>query len=584
MAVFVENATLDGVSPFTLMGREFNFDGAFLGYLSLFNPDAGNSYTFNLSLTGAPWTIATLRFSGFNMALNLTDANDGQERRIDYLRLGPGDNVIDVNATRIRHIQGFDTENNRIELGAGRVTSIELQNGNDTVVGGSGEIRSVGLGNGDDRFTAGTGWVAFLETGSGNDRVTVGQDGRVGSVDLGSGNDIVTVSGNGRIESLRGFDGNKTITLSGDARIAQMQLGGGTNTVTLTDTARIFSLKMDSGSNVVTTGQGFLESFYSFDANNTLTFNGGVGQVTLSADSAVRHTIVANEFLGSLQVFDNARTTVTLAGYSQSINTSGGNDRITVTNTGYVETLRTGAGDDVVQIGRDGSGFINLGDGNDVIRITAMAPDRGVYISGGAGIDTLDMARIGQGVDVDLSKIGTFQNIGAPGGDIGAPGVIGYVSIGQVENMKGTKFDDALTGRLNANQIDGNVGNDRIFGLDGADTLIGGKGRDLLDGGADNDTLRGGEGNDTLRGGTGDDRLAGDAGADRFLFGNADGRDRITGFEIGLDRIGFDGVTSLGEISFAAVSGGVRLEVGETTVLVEGVTLAQLQAVDNFLF
>jgi Ca2+-binding RTX toxin-like protein len=59
------------------------------------------------------------------------------------------------------------------------------------------------------------------------------------------------------------------------------------------------------------------------------------------------------------------------------------------------------------------------------------------------------------------------------------------------------------------------------------------------------DILIGTIGFQLLRGGTGDDALSGGADADRFEFGDGWGNDRITDFEIGLDRIDMSGVNGL---------------------------------------
>jgi Ca2+-binding RTX toxin-like protein len=219
---------------------------------------------------------------------------------------------------------------------------------------------------------------------------------------------------------------------------------------------------------------------------------------------------------------------------------------------------------------------VDLGAGDDTLRIVAMDPSRGMVVQGGAGVDTLDLSRITQAVSVDLSQIGTFQNFGrADGQVIGVPGVIGYLSIGGIENLMGTGRADRLTGRETANQLDGGGGNDTLSGLAGNDTLIGLAGADVLSGGEGDDVLRGGKGNDTLTGG---------AGADDFVFGRRDGTDRITDFEDGVDDIAIAGVTRLGQITFTDVAAGVRLVANGTTVIVEGMTTAELRDADNFIF
>lgn len=120
--------------------------------------------------------------------------------------------------------------------------------------------------------------------------------------------------------------------------------------------------------------------------------------------------------------------------------------------------------------------------------------------------------------------------------------------------------------------IDGGAGNDRLFGLGGDDEIDGGPGDDLLEGGdgaddldgdAGNDSLFGGTGNDLLNGGAGNDILTGGAGADVFEFYRGSGRDVITDFTNGVDRIEIDG---LGRAGIEALIGAAR-QVGRDVVL-----------------
>ncbi|MCC0065299.1 MAG: M10 family metallopeptidase C-terminal domain-containing protein [Defluviimonas sp.] len=99
--------------------------------------------------------------------------------------------------------------------------------------------------------------------------------------------------------------------------------------------------------------------------------------------------------------------------------------------------------------------------------------------------------------------------------------------------------------------------------------LSGTSGADLLvqDGGAGH--LSGGAGNDVLRDGTGADTLTGGTGADIFVL-TADGADdRITDFEVGVDRIDLSllpGLRNMGQIEIAPIMGGAILRY-ETEIL-----------------
>jgi VCBS repeat-containing protein len=125
-------------------------------------------------------------------------------------------------------------------------------------------------------------------------------------------------------------------------------------------------------------------------------------------------------------------------------------------------------------------------------------------------------------------------------------------------------------------------------GTDGANSLTGGKGQDVLDGGNGNDVLNGGNGTDALLGGRGDDTLTGGAGADTFVF-NADfGKDVITDFTRGLDRLQFDRdvFADYADMLDSAVQSGADVLIdagGGNMITLKNVQMAALQAGD-FVF
>ena len=103
--------------------------------------------------------------------------------------------------------------------------------------------------------------------------------------------------------------------------------------------------------------------------------------------------------------------------------------------------------------------------------------------------------------------------------------------------IHGLAGNDMISGDDGDDTLYGNTGNDTLMGEDDDDTLSGGPGRDTLMGGDDDDTLMGGSGDDILKGGRHDDELSGGGGMDIFVFGERDGRDNITGFTSGVDKI-----------------------------------------------
>jgi Ca2+-binding RTX toxin-like protein len=97
------------------------------------------------------------------------------------------------------------------------------------------------------------------------------------------------------------------------------------------------------------------------------------------------------------------------------------------------------------------------------------------------------------------------------------------------ETIFGTAGRDQLRGTANADRIEGLGGNDQIVGLAGNDLLVGGAGADQM---------VAGEGNDRLVAGTGNNRLTGNQGRDLFVLEKGAGRNLVTDFKNGQDRLG----------------------------------------------
>lgn len=121
------------------------------------------------------------------------------------------------------------------------------------------------------------------------------------------------------------------------------------------------------------------------------------------------------------------------------------------------------------------------------------------------------------------------------------------------DSINGDGGDDLMYGYTGNDTLNGNGGNDRLLGGDGDDTLNGGSGRDVMFGEAGNDRMVGGRGGDTMTGGS---------GVDTFVFftgeqsgSAAEGRDVITDFQVGVDRIEFagPGVEKMGHLTLTSV-------------------------------
>ncbi|MEO0987541.1 MAG: pre-peptidase C-terminal domain-containing protein [Cyanobacteria bacterium J06639_14] len=149
--------------------------------------------------------------------------------------------------------------------------------------------------------------------------------------------------------------------------------------------------------------------------------------------------------------------------------------------------------------------------------------------------------------------------------------------------------DDVLRGDRNSRSTqDGEPGGDDIiFGGEGNDRIGGKAGNDILSGDAGDDFIWGDDGDDILMGVTGNDILTGDnsssgSGSDTFVFGNGDGTDTITDFEVGLDFIGLvEGELVFEDLSFTQDGDNTLLGVsdsGETLAILNNVQASLLDA------
>ncbi len=157
-------------------------------------------------------------------------------------------------------------------------------------------------------------------------------------------------------------------------------------------------------------------------------------------------------------------------------------------------------------------------------------------------------------------------------------------------NGGGNAGDNLLYGNSGHNNLVGKGGEDEMYGLGGDDHLMGNAGDDLLVGGDGNDRLSGDLGNDILNGGAGDDILSGGVGADVltggagrdiFLLEMSRGRDMITDFELGIDRLGMTAGLALADLNFLQRTNGTLIRTQEMALaLLVGINTSMLDDVE----
>ena len=154
-----------------------------------------------------------------------------------------------------------------------------------------------------------------------------------------------------------------------------------------------------------------------------------------------------------------------------------------------------------------------------------------------------------------------------------------------VTKVDGKTYDYVNMGDNGDNFLSG-FARDRLVlaGLDGRDEMVGGLKGDYLLGGTGNDSMLGGGGTDRLDGGLGRDVLKGGSGADVFHFDLGDGFDRITDFTARMDVIEILDAARKSDLTLTVIGDDVQIDYRTVHILVEGVTLQQIDQTINFHF
>ncbi len=417
------------------------------------------------------------------------DAITGTAADDDYLGLD-GNDVLFHSRGDDRFDGGTGTDTVDYRDAAGGVgVSLRRGKGDD----GEGEtdtyidVENVAGSRHDDRIEGND--VANLLSGLDGDDDLAGLGGN-DTLDGGSGEDTLT-GGPGR-DLLRGGDGNDTLV---GGEYNDVAVGGNGDDIFV----------------AAATGEG-RDDYFGDAGSDTLDLS------QIAASAVVRlatHQATAANAIYDLYSIENviggdAADHIVGDAVANVLAGRGGNDRID--GGGDRDTIVGGSGEDVI-VGGTGDDALDGGEGSDTYEYRI---GDGFDIFHDSGLTGRDVVTV-LDARLELNSFGPASGIEEIGGDSS-----GWMIVG-------SQADDALdfsaTRFTNLSYIDAAEGNDAVTGSVESEEIDGGCGDDTLAAGAGDDILVGGLGHDVLDGGT---------GADRFAFAPGFGADTIVGFAAGV--------------------------------------------------
>ncbi|MGF7155683.1 Ca2+-binding RTX toxin-like protein [Novosphingobium gossypii] len=334
------------------------------------------------------------------------------------------------------------------------------------------------------------------------------------------------------VVTVPGGSGPVTTTPSTGTHTGKVYTGSAGN-----DTFRVAS-KLDK---IVEAANGGIDTVF---ASDSFTLTDNVENLTLAGDKALNGTgnALDNRLIGNsaANVLKGLAGNDYLdgAGGADTLMGGTGNDVYRVDDTRVKIVEYANEGTDLVTSGvtytlpvnvenlrLDGTANINgtgnaennrlIGNGGNNV-LTGLAGND--YLDGGAGNDTLVGGKGDDTYIVDSAGDRVVEQVNE--GNDTVMSSVKFTLPANVETLR-------LTGSASISGA-GNAGANKIYGNAGDNKLFGWAGNDLLDGGA---------GNDVLNGGVGDDTLTGGAGADKFVFAAGYGKDTVTDFDHGVDKL-----------------------------------------------
>ena len=448
------------------------------------------------------------------------------------------------------------SEQFRLNGGAGNDT-ILASDQDDEVIGGAGEDDITGAG-GNDTLTGGAGSDLFIfEDGFGEDEITDFRSNDFVFYSL-TGDPEVTYTVVGP-DTVATFEGINDIVVFRGLTFQELDGNGRSGAPIARDD--IFTVA-ENGS---ITGNVLADNVLGADVDPD---GDALSIAQVNGDTAAVGRQITLDDGGVVTVEANGSLTFQTNGAFDALNTG---ETVEVTFT-YVITDGVQSDEGEVRITVEGA------DG-----VSAPVPPVGGGLTGTTGPDEItgttgsDEISGGGGADTLSGGGGGDQISGGGGGD----------------QISGGGGRDTLEGNGGRDVINGNGGRDVISGGGGRDELNGGGGRDLVqgDGGRDfangdggRDTVDGGRGRDVIDGGRGADELIGGAGRDTFAFATGSGRDTITDYVDGQDRLSIgDGAESFADLTITQAGDDALIRFSNVRITVND-TDADVFGANDFIF
>ncbi len=418
----------------------------------------------------------------------------------------------------------------------------------------------------------------------------------------------VLVAGDTVVEQNETF----AVTLSNASGGLIVTTASATGTILNDDIALVFNIINGNSWSNYLTGTSGNDSISGFAGNDTLNggvgndiLNGGAGSDTISGGAGSDTAVYAGTFASSQIAYNASTGAFTISNLVDGKDTVSGVEYFSFNGvTKSAAELMPGGGA-VTSAVRIAASTTSIAEGNagttvqsftvtlDTASQTTQTLHYTVAGSGSVQADALDFSGLTQG-DLTFAAGETTKTIQVL--------IAGDTTVEQNETFAVTLTNASAGLTLVTASATGAIINDDtttvvvpptttvfniINGTSWDNNIVGTSGNDSIFGFAGYDTLNGGYGNDILNGGTGNDTLTGGGGADVFHFSDTTfGRDKITDFVDGTDKLGFTANIADNISDFTIVGNGtslVTVYLGVDTISIKGIAPITLTA-DDFLF